>query len=108
MDTWQSWVTMAVSAIVAVMIRSSYAEKKRRDDLDLVHGKRLNILEKELAILQKTALSDKEVRDIIREELHPMSDRIEKMESNIKLIADSITELKIAVVRDVYHNSQTK
>jgi len=102
MDSWQSWVSIGVSAVVAMLVRSSFAEKQKRDTLDLQHSAKISVLEKELAILQKTALSDKEVRAIIREEIHPMSDRIEKMNNNLDEIAKSLIDLKLAVVKDVY------
>ena len=108
MEDWQSWVSLAVATIVTMLVRSGFVEKQRRDKLDARHSADISTLKTELAVLQKTALSDKEVRAIIREEIHPMSDRIEKMNENIEDIAKSLVDLKLAIAHDVYHTNKDK
>ena len=115
MDDWQSWVVLAVTTIVGMLVRSSFSEKQRRDTKDVEHDKRLAEIEKDLAILQKTALTEKEVGDIIREENQTLHDKIEKvdkhlekLDSGIVKLTTMLTDVQIAYNRDVYHNRMTK
>ena len=108
MEDWQSWLSVAVSAVVAVLIRSSFAEKARRDKKDEEHSAKISTLEQEVAVLQKTAVTAKEVREIIREENKTLHDKMDKVDEHIVKLTEAITSIQIGIARDLYHNTNTK
>lgn len=108
MEEWTWWVGVGVTTVVGMLVRSSFAEKKRVDDLNSAQENRLSLLEKEIAILKETALNEKEVRLIIREENADLHKKIDKMDNHIEETFRSIQDLKVALARDMYHNTATK
>ena len=107
MENWQTWIVLGVSTVVGMLVRSSFTEKQRRYENDIKHDARLNEIEKDLAILGKTALIDKEVRAIIREENQSLHDKIEKvdthlekLDSGIEKLTNMLIEVELAFNRD--------
>jgi septal ring factor EnvC (AmiA/AmiB activator) len=99
MNTWQEWVTILVGAIVTFLIGSHQQEKNRRQREKEAADKKLEETEKRLQSLaertiklESEVVSDKEVREILKEFFLPFMTTLGEIQKDIEVIKIKMAE----------------
>lgn len=101
MNTWQEWVTVLVGAVVTLLIGSHQLEKGRKqkeiDDLNSKLTKandKIAMQSERITKLESEVVSDKDVREILKEFFFPFMNTLSKIQEDLQEIKVDIAEVK--------------
>ena len=101
MDTWQSWVALLAGAVVTYLLGSHQFEKTRKqkqiDDLTNKLEKsneRLNSMSERLTKVESEVVSDKEVREILKEFFLPFMSTLGEIQKDIQEVKVGLAKLE--------------
>jgi len=94
MNTWQEWVTLLVGAVVTFLIGHIQAEKTRKQkEIDDLKNK-LATQSERITKLESEVVSDKEVREILKEFFLPFMSTLGEIQKDIQEMKVDLAEFK--------------
>lgn len=94
METWQEWVTILVGGITTLLIGSHQFEKARKQkEIDELKAK-LAAQSERITKLESEVVSDKEVREILKEFFLPFMSTLGEIQKDIQEMKVGLAEMK--------------
>lgn len=101
MNTWQEWVTVLVGAVVTFLIGSNQLEKARKqkelDELKFQLTKandKIAMQSERITKLESEVVSDKDVREILKEFFFPFMTTLSTIQEDIQKIKVDMAEVR--------------
>lgn len=101
MNTWQEWVTVIVGAAVTLLIGSHQQEKNRKQkELDELRAENVELRKQQasqserITRLESEVVSDKEVREILKEFFLPFMNTLGEIQKDVQEIKLDMAEMK--------------
>ena len=96
---WQTIATVAAATMVGFVVRQYMSlPDKMRDEDKLITG-RLAVLEKEVAVIKETKLSEQQVRQVMHEQLKPLQADLKSLKDQHENMSGTINDMRLMLVR---------
>lgn len=97
MDTWQSWIAVAVGFIVSKIGWDQRQEKTRTDKFRDDMSEKFQVLSERVTRVESEIVTEREVREVLHELISPFAVSLAKLEHKQDSMSEGITEIKILV-----------
>ena len=95
MDNWQAWAAALFGLLLSMLSFNYQRDKKRTDSfMKESYEHRLEIIER-IARIEAEIMTEREVREILQEFLHPFLASLTKIDAKTDAIQKDITEVKV-------------
>lgn len=95
MEVWQDWLLGILALFIAALIREHFELKKDKKQDEKAQNEKLAYLQERITVLEGNSVSDKEVRETLREFFNPFMDTLMNMQKDVADI-----KVAIAVQKD--------
>lgn len=96
---WQTIATVAAGTVIGFIVRQymSLPDKMRDEDKQITG--RVAVLERDVAVIKETKLSDHQVRQIMHEQLMPLQIAVNSLKEQHDGMSGTINDMKLMLVR---------
>ena len=96
---WQTIATVVAGTVIGFIVRQYMSlPDKMRDEYKQITG-RVAVLERDVAVIKETKLSDHQVRQIMHEQLMPLQIAVNSLKEQHDGMSGTINDMKLMLVR---------